>query len=357
MDFPDKYFSCSNLKSFIKIIIDVLPFSGISDSKFFLCEVRGKQFLTKLSLYKKTDPELYGRHHQHHLHPIDTEMAILHTFKTEFIDTNITPCILQLLYSKKCNDISKILPADINCDNYVFTEKFTNYDDYVHHIFCDFNKLIKNNLARDSVAFLVMERGDITFRSYLESYNDNSPIDVVMFKSLLFQIIYTLYRIKQKYPKFRHNDLHVENIMLIFDSQFTYNPEKPMFLLFGKKKPFVVPYFGVICKIIDFGYSILPELQLISNISDDKLWTYYHIDNDIIGLFCSIYDTVKEKNNTYLSSILQEFDETNSFLYCDAEYIRRIKLPSINDIMLNKMWDIYRTDIPKPASIYKWFDG
>src|SRR3990172_6286481 len=101
----EKYFSCKDIKQFIKIIVDVLPFTGISDSKFFLCEIQNNKFLTKLSLYKKTDPELYVRHHSHHMHPIDAEISILQRFKADFIDANITPCILELLFSKKCENI------------------------------------------------------------------------------------------------------------------------------------------------------------------------------------------------------------------------------------------------------------
>ena len=359
MDNPDKYFSCKNLKYFINTIVEVLPFSGVSGSKFFMCDIQGQKFLTKLSLYYKTDPELYGRHHIHHQHPIDAEMTILDIFKREFIDTNITPFILQLLYSKKCLNITQMLPENVKCDQYVFIDKFTDYENYVYNLFCEYNKMITAGLARDSLAFIIMERGDITFRTYLEEYNDKNKIDVVMFKSLLFQIMYTLYRIKKRFPKFRHGDLHTDNIILMFDSEFTYNPDNITYLIFGKKSMYMIPYFGVICKIIDFGYSTLPEFNIVSNIADDKKWLYYSVQNDAIALLCSIYDSLRtKKHNKFAIGILTALDSSKTFLHCDAEYANRTRMPTITEMMDNKIWDVYRTTtLPPLDHIYKHFDG
>jgi hypothetical protein len=351
----ENYISCNNIKPFIKSIVEALPFSGISDSKFFLCELKNVQFLVKLSLYKKTDPELYGRHTINHLHPIDAEISIMKQLESDFIKTNVTPCLLEIIYHVKCDNIKSLIPKSVDCKDYVFVEKFTDFNNYIYHILCGFNELVAHHIARDTISFTIMDRCDLTLKSYLENYVDTNPLDVVMLKSILFQIIYTIYRIRKKYPKFRHNDLHAENIMLMFDSKFQYEPESPTFIVFKDNNTFYnVPYFGVICKIIDFGYSVLPELNLYSNIVDDKIWKYYHIDNDIINLFCGIYDILKNKAPVAIN-IMEKIDPSNSYLHCDSEYMRNTHVTTIEEMINSDSWNVYKSKKIHAGRIYKIF--
>lgn len=78
----------------------------------------------------------------------------------------------------------------------------------------------------------------------------------------LFEVIYFYFKIKKYLPSFRHNDLHMENIMI-------HPVEKIESLKYNKfmndtGEIFYVPYFGYELKIIDLGLSEIPELGIMS---------------------------------------------------------------------------------------------
>lgn len=98
----------------------------------------------------------------------------------------------------------------------------------------------------------------------------NIPALVGLYKSIvtgtLFDIVYHYFKIRHYIPSFRHNDMHMENIMMlpietVTDVKYTkFTIDIP-----GKKEEiFYVPYFGFEPRIIDFGLSEIPECGLKS---------------------------------------------------------------------------------------------
>ena len=73
-------------------------------------------------------------------------------------------------------------------------------------------------------------------------------------KSAMVQIIYTLYKIQQKYPGFRHHDLHTNNILV------KSVPKKDIEIKLKGKK-YQVSNGGVEVVMIDFGYSVWPRIK------------------------------------------------------------------------------------------------
>ena len=73
-------------------------------------------------------------------------------------------------------------------------------------------------------------------------------------KSLIVQVIYNLYRIHKKYPKFRHHDLHEGNILI------KKVPEKKIKVELNNKT-YTISNGGIEVVMIDFGFSLFPRIK------------------------------------------------------------------------------------------------
>jgi hypothetical protein len=73
-------------------------------------------------------------------------------------------------------------------------------------------------------------------------------------KSLIVQVIYNLYRIHKKYPKFRHHDLHEGNILI------KKVPEKKIKVELNNKT-YTISNGGIEAVMIDFGFSLFPRIK------------------------------------------------------------------------------------------------
>ena len=344
-------------QGFISSIEHILPYQGLSESKFFLCKHNGVEFLTKLSFYKKTTPEIYstGSGDFIAVNPHDAEIGILRILKKKIIDGNISPCILELIFHKKCSDIETAVPIQENCDKIILNTSKTTISDTVYGMFCKHNDLVKSGLAHKKFSFLILEECDITFHGFIIRYIESNPLDYAIFKSLMFQIIYTLYAISVIYPDFRHADLHTENVMLKFDPNYKFQYDKPQFMLFTVDGvPMYVPYFGIVCKIIDFGFASIPEENIRSFVAEDRQLMYMRSDNDMLFFLYDIY-TVAGTHKS-VEKFLKAIEPLETWKHHNTEYIRRHEkeIASYKDMVECKVFDEYKRDpdtIP-PAYIF-----
>lgn len=348
-------FSCGDLSNFINTIVQILPFKGASMSRFYICEYDGVRFLAKLCFYRKTPIELYGVASKHVIPHTDAEINILKIFRDKITNKGLTPCILELIYSKICTGVSKVVPGD--CE-YATTNDSPKGD--IGSVMCKYADLVNNGLAHDKYAFLVLDKCDITFDDYLRR-SINTPVSIAVFKSLLFQIIYTVYAINKIYPKFRHYDLHTDNIMLKFDTSYKFKANNPKFLIFtiGGVK-YAIPYFGIIPKIIDFGFSTLPEEAVISNATEDQVQMYFRSQNDLLFLFHHINYTLTHSGGDKLgrvSKMLRQLEPNQTYIQYYTEHIRRVadKIPSYESMIKNKLWGEYKNVTVLKNQIYTEF--
>lgn len=354
-----KVFDCSDLSNFIASIVEILPFSGFSMSRFYTCEVQGVRFLTKVCLYSKSANEIYAKPRSDLMPHPDAEISILKLFKKKFIDEGVTPCILELAYVKVCNDLSKLVPSDEVCKRLTLEYRVAPEDDVLQYI-CKHHDLVRNDLAHNRCAFLVLERCDMSLDTYLQ-HSISTPLSVVVFKALLFMIIQTFYAIKKVYPKFHHYDLHTDNIVLKFDRDYKFKPTKPRFLLYHiADEEYYVPYFGIIPKIIDFGFSTVPEEGIISSATEDKHIMFYRSKNDMMFLFYHIYHVVATSGRERLDridKILCALEPTRSYVHFYTEHIRKIEdqLPTYEDMIKNNVFHEYKKYRAKPNQIYKTY--
>ena len=94
----------------------------------------------------------------------------------------------------------------------------------------------------------------------LDTWWTSSP-SLEAIKSVMLQILYNLYRIKQKFPGFRHHDLHGGNILV------RPVPTKDIVIRLGENQSYKISNGGVEAVMIDFGLSAFPRITnpVISN--------------------------------------------------------------------------------------------
>lgn len=296
-------FNCRNIHTFLSTVVTYLDIRGYSPSYFFVCKVDNVTFITKLVVYRKTTRELYEiakvapqlatklGSNVKLMHQADAEIRILEVLRDAFIYKDITPCILEMVFHKTCNN--ELPVTDRECQalikQYVKNSHLSHVQD-VEYTFCEFASQIRAGIANNKYAFIVMEKCNYTLRVFVSKILI-APLGVDILKSLLFQLIFTLYAIKKVFPGFQHYDLHVDNVMIKVDPDYQFLNDRPTYLTFvvGKKQ-YNIPYFGFIVKIIDFGFSTIPELGIISDIVIDKTIMYNRYENDLHLTFKYIND-------------------------------------------------------------------
>ncbi len=343
----DDLFNCNDLSNFIATITQILPYKGIEMSRFYTCNLGGVIFLTKFCFYRKSAPEIYGKLSKNVVPHADAEINILQILREKIIDRNLTPCILELVYAKICTGLDKITPTEKICEQLMLDDRYAVPENDVEFQLCGYIDLVNAGLAHNKVAFLVLEKCDMTLSDYLHKTTSN-PIGFAIFKSILFQIIYTIYVINKLYPKFRHYDLHTDNIMLKFDNNFKFKPTKPKFNIYtiGGEK-YSIPFFGIIPKIIDFGFSALPEEGIISNATEDRMQMYYRSQNDILILFHHIHlDLSRSGGDKFgkIDKLLQQLEPNRTYVQYYTEYIRKVEdeLPTYEEMINNIVWSEYK---------------
>lgn len=144
-----------------------------------------------------------------------------------------------------------------------------------------------------------------SLRNYIAKYGNRILPD--QWRSIIFQILWTLQAIAEKYPSFRHNDLHLDNIF-IDDTETNKNA-----IMY--KPGFKVPNTGIRVIIGDFGFAYMDKNGLrnpkvVSKEYKDEYGIYPGSD--------PLYDAF-----FFLNSILEdakEFPRANE----TVEFIRRI---------------------------------
>jgi hypothetical protein len=163
---------------------------------------------------------------------------------------------------------------------------------------------------------------DFMIKILTENYKDTSKtvarINIhnnEIIKNILFQVIYTLYCINQKYPNFRHNDLHLDNILV---DDIPYEDETYFkYSILGRN--FYVPNMGFRILLWDydfanFNHSDKLNLKLYnSEFSDDTFFSQYfgilNTDNLVYDLYFFINSMFSDLNkNSILRNNKDKWD-------------------------------------------------
>lgn len=329
------------------IIVDNLSFYGASGSCFYLCEYKGKNFITKLSFYKYTQAELHGIDLSEFDSFTDAEINILSLLKKYIINGNVTPCVLEIGYYKVREGIISLIPK--NCSDFI-VDKSVQHNDPLK-VLCKYYDLVKSGLAMDKFAYIIMEECNISFRSYITKMI-SMQISVVIFKSLMFQLIYSLYAIRQVFPDFQHWDLHSENIMLKIMFEYDFDVNKLEYLVFEDKiagETWSIPFFGLFMKIIDYGYASIPSQGVKSIAIHNRNIMFNRTQNDLLFTLHNIYDEMENHRGTYINEeildFLHELDPTDSYIHFYPEKVRENadKIPTYQQMLQCKSFSGYKT--------------
>jgi len=102
-----------------------------------------------------------------------------------------------------------------------------------------------------------------TLSDYIK--NNKDRLLPIHFRTIVTQVLYNLYKIHKKYPTFRHNDLHMQNILIHVTSPSRIK------LLKVNNTSLKVHDIGLNALISDFGLSTLKGFKC-PPIDDDPLW-------------------------------------------------------------------------------------
>lgn len=121
-----------------------------------------------------------------------------------------------------------------------------------------------------------------------------NKMTVLQLRSIMFQIIMSLYLINKEHPTFRHNDLHIGNILL--DLRFPSNSKTIKYKYGGEKRgkllsDFYVDNIGVRAGITDFGFASMGK----NNVDDIYKNTYGIYDGNSV-----MYDVHLFLNTLYI---------------------------------------------------------
>jgi hypothetical protein len=150
--------------------------------------------------------------------------------------------------------------------------------------------------------------------------------------------------------------------LLLFDQDYEFDVHAPRFIVYrcmidSREEEYVVPYFGIISKIIDFGNSSLPEKGIISAKAVDKRQIYERTQLDMLLLFHWIHTACVSTGNKDITGILEQLDPTKSYILYNTEYIMEIydTIPTLKDMMLNSMFEAYKNKSISSDYIYNTY--
>tara|TARA_B100000287_G_scaffold304511_1_gene287724 strand:+ start:8697 stop:10085 length:1389 start_codon:yes stop_codon:yes gene_type:complete len=162
----------------------------------------------------------------------------------------------------------------------------------------------------DETSFLYTEYANSgTLREFIKKNRTN--LLPIHFRTIITQVLYNLYRIQKKYPTFRHNDLHLENVLI--------NTSRPsrIKLLKVDNTQLRVHDIGLHALISDFGLSTMKNIK--SPIVDkDPIW--YKTESGIYRNSHPMYDT-----HSFLNTLRSEIKNNGVKSGVEAlQFIERI---------------------------------
>lgn len=304
----------------------------------YISSIDDNYFMIKICFYTLSVPELYINIPKVISHS-ETEIRILRELK-HLLNEGYLRSIVRLIYTKTCNNIETLIEDPANCMNNNISNTFAK-------TLCSYNFRVKSGLALPRCSFIALELCDITFGDFLEKYIHTS-YNFAILKGVLFQVIYTLYVLSEVYPQFHHYDLHSDNIMLKFTKY--HNEDKSYYEYHVDGRKYYVPQYDIKVKIIDFEFASIPEIDLISAATKDRLIMFQRPENDIILTLFWINHTLRAKSaiSDDILNLLKEIEPNETYLNFNMQYVRSVesKIPSYKKMLKITSFKHYQANIP-----------
>jgi hypothetical protein len=241
-------------------------------------------------------------------------------------DSLFSYLLSSLVVKKKTNNI--LLPI-INFD--IEFDKIKHILKSNEMIYNEINEKIEIDEINTKLSIRIREQffDTVTLKDYLEK---NS----CLYKSLLFQIIHTLAIIQKEYPKFRHNNLTIDNILL-----YIRKDQNNLKYEFNNKKWELNTDFEV--KITNFEKATLPNLYGTLNQRDTDV-PYINEVNEYFDL------------HTFLNSLISKINliKGNNLSDCDLEtkkFLDKIIPIKLREMKNNKFYLNKNIVLEKPSNL------
>ncbi len=285
------------------------------------------------------------------------EIEIYKKFTNEFI--NITPHLVYM-YNKFIINNNIILPNNCLTIDEKINKPYNGDEDKEH--LCQLKKYKDMGILNEKTHIIILEYCPTNISDYIENFlkNYNKYAFIKIINRIIFQVIYTLAVIQNKYPKFIHNDLFLRNILAIIETK--YNNNDYVEYIFNNNK-YYFPANGIYIKINDFNYSLgLNENEtLIDDIkyNPEFIYSRFEYDNPVRDIYTFLFDfydggefgskSVKTLINENIDNKLIKKDIIHIFKkeikkYFNYKTIDRIK-KNYNDI--DDIWNISESNILK----------
>lgn len=292
---------------------------------------------------------------------LDNEINIINTLRKKIVDTGISPCIVDLEGGCRYDIPETVKELKLDCVRIgrrlrPRIHALGPRDDIIWSL-CEWQYLVNVEDIQKYMYVQVMEYCDMTLAQYLSGYHD-TYVEFMIFKSILFMVIYTMYQIRKIYPQFRHNDLHTDNIMLKLDPNFVFDPTKPEFLVFNDDVlgKYTIPYYGMIPKIIDFGFSVIPEEKICPILSLDESFMGSRFKEDVSSMLYHIYEDLG--HHRHIANLLAIIDP--ELTHTEAMFTARINsknAPSYKKILQTPIWKEFQTAKVSPEQIREEYNS
>lgn len=271
-----------------------------------------------------------------------TEINNLKRLTKQFIHTNKTPHLVKLLNYDYCDKIPKNIFNDC-IENAIFLQSKHEPEPKCDYIYKD------SNIIGHGMYVAKLEYCDSQLNDALEKIIKKPIVQIKSFlDKLLFQIIFTLEIIRQKYPNYIHNDFFIRNILTTTNnvSKNKYN----RYVLHNKI--YDIPADGLFIKIGDFSMS--------------KFNGYSNIYRDWFNIIYDLYNGANHGSKS-LSSLTKNFKK-QQFLKKYFNQFMNVKI--IDKIIkngkkkyLDRGWNIISDPkivklfkLQKPSKILLYFD-
>jgi hypothetical protein len=255
-------------------------------------------------------------------------------FMTErFLLTMKTPHIAGLYSYSRHNDVKKLLFSINNkynecpsIDQLLLGKK---YEQDINIKICELIEEQKYNIIDDKCVTMLMEYCNpyldkilIYHMKLLHKSQEEVDLFLRVIDRIIFQLVFTLAIIKNKYPGFIHGALSMSNVMFIDvkDNRNTY-----VAYHYGEKT-YYFPHDGVYIKIGDFGHSIIAgQLENKKVAIEDNWRNYYGIDpqSEKMDIFRFLKDFyIGQYSLLFIASRLRTPDVTlDQIKKCMSKYI------------------------------------
>lgn len=327
-----RLFDCNSTEVLLDHIEEIIGLDGSSMSRIYIVNVDNLRFVVKIMFFRKETIELLVDSDDRLPTP-DVDLETMLLLKREILQRGITPCIIELLHSHRCSGMHV---RDSDCKRVLSSQIYPTRNrviaDDLQAIICRHNDMVKHNISHDRCTYFALEYCSMTFTKYLSA--DATPMAREVFKSLLLQIIHALACLQEVYPGFMHGDLHCDNVLLRVDTTFDPTERKYIALKHGGRTIYV-PYFGIICKMIDFEFSYIPTLGIKSVRMADPGYIYHNQAGDI----CKLFRWIDIQKPLY-SDILGQLMPSRAYMDQPAELSGGEIVPP-KDMFQHKIWNCW----------------